>query len=131
MRKQMKIALIFIFMIVVIVFSVLVYNGNKEKEWYGLYDPDEKLDIYCLYVTDENDYSEYNKYVEDELSKHKMYVRVLYTGNIGENSMNLETDNIPYIAIIKNGKTKKIIGLDKIIEYNENLYEYLDKEMNE
>ena len=131
MTKQMKVALIFIFMIAVIVFAVLVYNGNKEKEWYGLYDSNEKLDLYCLYVTDENDYAEYNKYVEDELSEHKMYIRVLYIEDIGKNSMNLKTDNIPYIAIIKNEKIKKIIELDKIIECHESLYEYLDKEMNE
>ena len=131
MRKQMKVALISIFMIAVIIFAVLVYNGNKEKEWYGLYDPNEKIELYCLYVTDENNYAEYNKYVEDELSEHKMYVRVLYVEDIGKNSMNLKTDNIPYIAIIKNEKIKKIIELDKIIECHENLYEYLDKEMNE
>lgn len=127
----MKVALISIFMIAVIIFAVLVYNGNKEKEWYGLYDPNEKIELYCLYVTDENNYAEYNKYVEDELSEHKMYVRVLYVEDIGKNSMNLKTDNIPYIAIIKNEKIKKIIELDKIIECHENLYEYLDKEMNE
>ncbi|HFF7723799.1 TPA: hypothetical protein ACGEO9_001699, partial [Streptococcus pyogenes] len=109
--------------IIILAFVVLLLsNAKKDKNWVSDYSENEDIKTYSLLITN-NKNKDINEQLKSLALNEKMYLRILNIDKTdkGKNDIDINTDKIPYIIMVDNGRSKNVIPLDRYNELENNL----------
>lgn len=118
--------------IIILAFVVLLLsNAKKDKNWVSDYSENEDIKTYSLLITN-NKNKDINEQLKSLALNEKMYLRILNIDKTdkGKNDIDINTDKIPYIIMVDNGRSKNVIPLDRYNELENNLNYYLDEQLD-
>lgn len=118
--------------IIILAFVVLLLsNAKKDKNWVSDYSENEDIKTYSLLITN-NTNKDTNEQLKSLALNEKMYLRILNIDKTdkGKNDIDINTDKIPYIIMVDNGRSKNVIPLDRYNELENNLNDYLDEQLD-
>ncbi|HGD4318875.1 TPA: hypothetical protein ACIOUZ_001148 [Streptococcus agalactiae] len=118
--------------IIILAFVVLLLsNAKKDKNWVSDYSENEDIKTYSLLITN-NKNKDINEQLKSLALNEKMYLRILNIDKTdkGKNDIDINTDKIPYIIMVDNGRSKNVISLDRYNELENNLNYYLDEQLD-
>lgn len=118
--------------ILILAFVVLLLsNAKKDKNWVSDYSENEDIKTYSLLITN-NKNKDINEQLKSLALNEKMYLRILNIDKTdkGKKDIGINTDKIPYIIMVDNGRSKNVIPLDKYNELENNLNDYLDEQLD-
>lgn len=117
--------------IIILAFVVLLSNAKKDKNWVSDYSENEDIKTYSLLITN-NKNKDINEQLKSLALNEKMYLRILNIDKTdkGKNDIDINTDKIPYIIMVDNGRSKNVIPLDRYNELENNLNYYLDEQLD-
>ena len=118
--------------IIILAFVVLLLsNAKKDKNWVSDYSENEDIKTYSLLITN-NKNKDINEQLKSLALNEKMYLRILNIDKTdkGKNDIDINTDKIPYIIMVDNGRSKNVIHLDIYNDLENNLNYYLDEQLD-
>ena len=118
--------------IIILAFVVLLLsNAKKDKNWVSDYSENEDIKTYSLLITN-NKNKDINEQLKSLALNEKMYLRILNIDKTdkGKNDIDINTDKMPYIIMVDNGRSKNVIPLDRYNELENNLNDYLDEQLD-